>query len=201
MLETSAASRAQVPRTLTWHGDATGNLGLLDQTLLPTECREIVCATVEQVWEAIKRLRVRGAPAIGVAVAYGVVIGTRSARNVDRRAFDQRLREVTDYLATSRPTAVNLFWALERLRQAAAAIPDASATQVHDRLLVEARSIEAEDRAMCAAIGRHGAKLLPDRCGVLTHCNAGRLCSRSSRRKISRLLYTGGYLLSCRNSG
>lgn len=177
MLETSAASQAPVPRTLTWHGDATGNLCLVDQTLLPTECREIVCETVEQVWEAIKKLRVRGAPAIGVAAAYGVVIGTRSARNATRREFDQRFREVTDFLATSRPTAVNLFWALERLRRVAATMPGARAPQIHDRLLAEVRSIEAEDRAMCAAIGRHGAELLPDRCGVLTHCNAGGLAT------------------------
>ncbi|MBI5758663.1 MAG: S-methyl-5-thioribose-1-phosphate isomerase [Planctomycetales bacterium] len=171
------SSPSVIPRTLTWHGDATGSLRLLDQTLLPTECREIVCTTVEQVWEAIKKLRVRGAPAIGVAAAYGVVIGTRTTRDADRRAFDQRLQEVTDYLATSRPTAVNLFWALERLQQVAVAMPDALAAQVHDRLLAEARSIEAEDRAMCAAIGRHGAELLPDCCGVLTHCNAGGLAT------------------------
>lgn len=170
-------SPATVPRTLAWIGNAAGSLRLLDQTLLPTECREIDCTTVERVWEAIKKLRVRGAPAIGVAAAYGVVIGTRSARDADRRMFDQRLREVLDYLATSRPTAVNLFWALDRMRQVAAAMPDATAAQVHDRVFAEARAIEAEDRAMCAAIGRHGAELLPDGCGVLTHCNAGGLAT------------------------
>jgi methylthioribose-1-phosphate isomerase len=177
MSEGKTSSPSIVPRTLAWHGDATGSLRLLDQTLLPTECREIACETVEQVWEGIKTLRVRGAPAIGVAAAYGVVIGAQSARNANRRAFDQRLQDVTDYLATSRPTAVNLFWALERLRQVAATMPGASAAQVHDRLLAEARSIEAEDRAMCTAIGRHGAELLPDGCGVLTHCNAGGLAT------------------------
>jgi methylthioribose-1-phosphate isomerase len=165
------------PQTLAWIGDATGSLRLLDQTLLPTECREIDCTSVEQVWEAIKKLRVRGAPAIGVAAAYGVVIGTRSARNADRRVFDQRLREVSDDLATSRPTAVNLFWALDRLSQVARALPSATATQVHDRLFAEARAIETEDRDMCAAIGQHGAELLPDGCGVLTHCNAGGLAT------------------------
>src|SRR5213592_81652 len=105
----------QPPRTIAWVGGIDGFVRLIDQTLLPTRLEYRDCRTVEEVWEAIKVLRVRGAPAIGVAAAYGVVLGMQPClRNsaVDR---GQRLREVADYLRTSRPTAVNLFWALERM--------------------------------------------------------------------------------------
>src|SRR6516165_2045627 len=109
----------QPPRTIAWVGGTDGYIRLIDQTLLPTQLEYRDCRTVEQVWEAIKVLRVRGAPAIGVAAAYGVVLGMqpglRDARGADR---GQRLAEVTAYLASSRPTAVNLFWALERVKQA-----------------------------------------------------------------------------------
>jgi len=145
--------------TLRWVGDETGYLVLIDQTRLPTELVEIECRTVEAVWEAIKQLRVRGAPAIGISAAYGVVIGLQSGRP---------LEEVTAYLASSRPTAVNLFWALERMKKAA--------VQGHN-LLAEARAIHEEDRAMCHAIGRYGAELLGANSGVLTHCNAGGLAT------------------------
>src|SRR3972149_56239 len=96
-------------KTLEWRGGAGGCLVLLGQTRLPTETVYLECRTVEQVWQAIRRLSVRGAPAIGVAAAYGVCVGVQSGRSVD---------EVCDYLATSRPTAVNLFCALERMREA-----------------------------------------------------------------------------------
>jgi methylthioribose-1-phosphate isomerase len=145
--------------TLRWVGDESGYLVLIDQTLLPTELVEIECRTVEAVWEAIKQLRVRGAPAIGIAAAYGVVVGLQAGRP---------LEEITSYLASSRPTAVNLFWALERMKQAA--------LRGHN-LLAEARAIHDEDRAMCHAIGRYGAELLGANSGVLTHCNAGGLAT------------------------
>lgn len=145
--------------TLRWVGDETGYLVLVDQTRLPTELVEIECRTVEAVWEAIKQLRVRGAPAIGISAAYGVVVGLQAGRP---------LEEVTAYLASSRPTAVNLFWALERMKKAA--------VQGHN-LLAEARAIHEEDRAMCHAIGRYGAELLGANSGVLTHCNAGGLAT------------------------
>ena len=165
------------PRTLRWMGGADGRLRLLDQTLLPVECREIECATAEDVWHAIRRLSVRGAPAIGVAAAYGVVLGLQSAAADDRDSFDERLREVSEHLATSRPTAINLFWALDRMRDVAAASSGLSPRELHERLLAEAQAIEREDREMCAAIGRAGAGLLADGQGVLTHCNAGGLAT------------------------
>lgn len=157
--------------TLRWQGEVDGHLVLLDQTLLPNELREIECQTVEEVWEAIRRLRIRGAPAIGCAAAYGVCIGVQSGKSVD---------EVCDYLATSRPTAVNLFWALERMREAGKRSGASSPKLLAEALLAEAGTIHDEDREMCAAIGRHGADLLADLpvgSGILTHCNAGALAT------------------------
>src|SRR5262245_46070280 len=145
--------------TIRWVGDERGHLVLIDQTRLPTELVELDCRTVEGVWEAIKQLRVRGAPAIGISAAYGVVIGLAQGRNI---------QEVTAYLASSRPTAVNLFWALERMKKA---------FLERRNLLAEARAIHEEDRAMCHAIGRYGAELLGANSGVLTHCNAGGLAT------------------------
>lgn len=161
-----------------WIGDAdTGHLQLIDQTLLPIEYRELALHTVEEVWEAIKLLRVRGAPAIGVAAAYGVIVGCQTARTASRGEFDARLKHVVEYLAESRPTAVNLFWALNRMRGVAVASSSLSSHELLARLLTEARAIESEDREMCAAIGRHGLPLLRGCSGVLTHCNTGGLAT------------------------
>lgn len=160
-----------------WVGETDGLLRLLDQTLLPCETKTIECRSVDQVVEAIRSLRVRGAPAIGVAAAYGVVVGLREAVTADRSQFDGRLRAVTQQLAESRPTAVNLFWALDRQRRIAERSATALPADILKALLAEARAIEVEDRAMCAAIGRHGAELLTDGDSVLTHCNAGALAT------------------------
>lgn len=161
-----------------WMGQLDGYLQLIDQTLLPTQEVLIDCRTVEQVWEAIKSLRVRGAPAIGVAAAYGVIVGCQPQSQLPRSEFDARLNHVLDYLATSRPTAVNLFWALERLRTVASELPDSlSSIELLSRLLEEARTIEVEDRAMCTAMGNYGAELLAKCTGVLTHCNTGGLAT------------------------
>lgn len=161
---------------LEWIGDVEGTLRLLDQTLLPGETQTIDCRTVEQVVEAIRSLRVRGAPAIGVAAAYGVVLGVRDV-TADRAEFQERLRSTMEQLGASRPTAVNLFWALERQRKRVERMPDGAPVEIVCALLAEARAIEAEDRAMCAAIGRNGAELLKDGDAVLTHCNAGALAT------------------------
>src|SRR5215467_8973691 len=107
------------PPTLHWVGGVDGHLVLIDQTLLPVELREIECRSVESVWEAIRSLRVRGAPAIGIAAAWGVCVGLQTVSGRSRDDFFARLEEVTRYLATSRPTAVNLFWALERMKSVA----------------------------------------------------------------------------------
>ena len=164
-------------QTIRWSGDAaTGLLRLIDQTRLPTEYLEIECRDVESVWEAIKSLRVRGAPAIGVAAAYGAVIGARSQGIEDVAAVRRSLQWATEHLRTSRPTAVNLFWALDRI-DATASNWLGSGPDLLERLLAEARAIEHEDRAMCREIGRHGAALIAGGQGVLTHCNAGGLAT------------------------
>ena len=165
------------PNTLRWAGDALGTLWIIDQTRLPAELREIECRTVQDVWEAVKTLRVRGAPAIGVAAAYGVVLGLQPAVVQEPGAFASAIEEVADYLATSRPTAVNLFWALDRMKRCAERHSEVPPRQRLDHLLAEAQQIEREDREMCSAIGRHGAELLADGQTVLTHCNAGGLAT------------------------
>jgi methylthioribose-1-phosphate isomerase len=171
--------------TLAWIGSADGHLRLLDQTQLPIEVGSIDCRTAEDVWDAIRQLSVRGAPAIGVAAGYGVVLGVREGKSVD---------EVCDFLATSRPTAVNLFWALERMRRVGReflweqgeepspgpSLGGRGMRGLASRLLTEARAIHEEDRTLCAAIGRNGADLLDDlpvASGILTHCNAGALAT------------------------
>jgi methylthioribose-1-phosphate isomerase len=166
-------------KTLHWIGDVNGRLRMIDQTRLPVEFVEIDCGDVETVWEAIKTLRVRGAPAIGCAAAYGVCIGVQSAIGKSEAEFFARLNQTADYLATSRPTAVNLFWAVERMRAAGKKLQDQkfSTLEIAERLLAEANAIYEEDRQMCRAIGRHGAALLADGQGVLTHCNAGGLAT------------------------
>lgn len=160
-----------------WIGELDGYLQLLDQTRLPTEVVDLPCRTVEVVWEAIRKLSVRGAPAIGVAAAYGTVVGCQTAVNEPREAFDRRFGEVVEYLAGSRPTAVNLFWALDRMKGVATSHAGLGSREMLQRLLDEARLIETEDREMCAAIGRHGAPLLANCTGVLTHCNTGGLAT------------------------
>ncbi|MCR9119649.1 MAG: S-methyl-5-thioribose-1-phosphate isomerase, partial [bacterium] len=165
--------------TMQWLGDADGHLTLIDQTLLPVGFEQVECDTVEKVWEAIKMLRVRGAPAIGIAAAYGVCIGLQPAvADADANAFQEKLNEVTEYLATSRPTAVNLFWALDRMKAKGASLAKThSPSEILTELLAEARDIHNEDRVMCHAIGKFGAELLKDGQGVLTHCNAGGLAT------------------------
>ncbi len=169
---------AKKTETLRWVGDARGHLVLIDQTRLPLELVELECRQVETVWEAIQALRVRGAPAIGIAAAYGVVLGLQAAPASNAEALRQRLEEVIAYLATSRPTAVNLFWALERMKQRGLSrLNERPVAEVFAALLTEAQAIHEEDRSICHAIGRYGAELLREGSGVLTHCNAGGLAT------------------------
>jgi len=163
--------------SLTTIGWEDGAVKMLDQTLLPTQKKYLRIETPQQMWDAIKRLCVRGAPAIGDAAALGVYLGVKDSAAATFDAFYAELERVADYLASSRPTAVNLFWALDRMKRvarenAALPIPDLKA-----RLLDEARRIVDEDLATCRAIGRHAAALIPDGATVLTHCNAGSLAT------------------------
>lgn len=160
-----------LPQTLQWIGGDSGHLRLIDQTRLPQRLEMLDCRSPEEAWGAIKRLSVRGAPAIGIAAAYGVCLALRKNPNDEAAA-----RAAADYLATSRPTAVNLFWALDRMRRAIDRPGDPSAT-LAQRLLAEAIEIHDEDRRRCHSIGRYGAPLLEGCQGVLTHCNAGALAT------------------------
>lgn len=164
--------------TIGWVGDAaSGHVRLIDQTLLPTEFRRIDCRAIDTVWEAIRSLRVRGAPAIGIAAAYGSVLGARSAGLQDPIAVVRSLRAATAFLRTSRPTAVNLFWALDRMERIAEANAHFTGPALLERLLEEAHAIAEEDKAMCRAIGHFGADLIDPHQGILTHCNAGGLAT------------------------
>ena len=160
--------------TIEW---VDGRIHLIDQTLLPNEFKQIYCDDVESVWEAIKSLRVRGAPAIGIAGALGTVLAIWESKATNYLDFAGELKKATDYLATSRPTAVNLFWALARIEQTAEKYKDLEIPQLKEVLLNEAQSIIEEDRARCRAIGQHGLDLLRNGDTILTHCNAGGLAT------------------------
>jgi methylthioribose-1-phosphate isomerase len=158
-----------------WIGDdANGFLRLLDQTLLPTETTFLDCRTREDVFDAILRLVVRGAPAIGVAAGYGMVVGSQA---IDIHAnFAAELEILAAYLEKSRPTAVNLSWAVRRVLKRANSTPG-DATAIREAMLDEAKIIHAEDVRMCLAIGRCAEKLITPGTGILTHCNAGALAT------------------------
>ena len=154
-----------------------GRLVLLDQTRLPTEEVERGYTTWQDVADAIRTLVVRGAPAIGVAAAFGVVLAARGSRTTSHPALLADLEDAIKGLAATRPTAVNLFWALDRMRALVVASAALPVPALQARLLTEAQAILAEDLAANRAMGAHGAALVPDGARVLTHCNAGALAT------------------------
>jgi methylthioribose-1-phosphate isomerase len=166
-----------LPPTLAWRGNLDGHLELLDQTLLPFQIRQRVCTTVEEVWKAIQDLCVRGAPAIGVAAAYGLCLGTRPFRDCSATEFLEQVRAVGDYLISARPTAVNLAWAVRRIEEAARRNDAASAARIWEGMLADTHALAREDAEICRKIGENGADLIPENGGVLTHCNAGALAT------------------------
>ena len=158
--------------TLRWRNDA---LELIDQRLLPARFEYVRCHCAEEVAAAIRSMVVRGAPAIGCAAAYGIALEAR--RVAAGIASDAQLHEAFHVLAASRPTAVNLFWALERMRACWGALAGRTVDAIAAELLAEADRIRAEDIAGNRAMGQLGATLLGDRSRVLTHCNAGALAT------------------------
>ena len=161
-------------KTLEWTGD---HLRILDQTKLPEETVYLDCDTVDEVTSAIRDLKVRGAPAIGIASAFGVVVGIRKQSFQSWKEYEERLNHVISTLAETRPTAVNLFWALERMRNVAEKNRSEEPERLSQLLLNEAISIHEEDKLMCEKIGEFGASLLKNGDTVLTHCNAGALAT------------------------
>ena len=157
--------------------DANGELVLLDQTLLPGETRFLRLRDQGAIWEAIARLRVRGAPAIGIAAAYGVYLAVRDSAAADWAALAAEFRAAKAYLASSRPTAVNLFWALDRMERRLDALAGAEPAAVKRGLRDEAEAIRTEDEAVCRSIGEHALTLLDRGWGLLTHCNAGTIAT------------------------
>jgi methylthioribose-1-phosphate isomerase len=157
-------------RTIEWKGD---HIRLLDQTRLPSEETYLEIRTVDELCGAIRRLSVRGAPAIGVAAAMGVALGCLGAPEHDRNAFLARYEAVATAIRATRPTAVNLFWALDRMRRLVDSYQGSSMRSLKDELAREAVRIEEEDRKVCRDIGYAGRDLIADGDTVLTHCNAG----------------------------
>lgn len=178
--ETTNPSGQGALQSVRWNQD---HLDLLDQRLLPEEIVYLELRTPEEVWEAIRHLKVRGAPAIGIAAAYGVYLGVRdlaeAAEAEGSRCVLEAALKQADYLATSRPTAVNLFWALDRMKHRAQALAEAgvAAAAMKQALLDEALHIQAEDEETNRRIGEHALTLFEDGMGVLTHCNAGGLAT------------------------
>ncbi|NQT20474.1 MAG: S-methyl-5-thioribose-1-phosphate isomerase [Planctomycetes bacterium] len=163
--------------TIEWVGGLDGHARLIDQTLLPTELKYIDCEDVPTMWNSIKRLAVRGAPAIGIAAALGTVLGIRGSEASDFNEFEEELRHVANYLGSSRPTAVNLFWALDRMHAVARHNANLPIDRIKEVLLEEAKAIIEMDKTVCRQIGRHGAELIADGTTILTHCNAGGLAT------------------------
>jgi methylthioribose-1-phosphate isomerase len=164
----------RIPETIAWKN---GRMKLIDQTQLPEKLTYVWCDTVEDVWDAIKQLKVRGAPAIGVAAGYGVLVALRNFKPKTSKALINKVDKAVDYLASARPTAVNLAWALERMRAVAHGMQDRSPSQIMSALKQEAIKIHEEDKKLCEKLGTHGAKLIRSGNTVLTHCNAGALAT------------------------
>ncbi len=161
-------------KSIEWIG---GNVRFIDQTKLPSEELYVETDDIAVLAEAIRSLRIRGAPALGVAAAYGVVLGTQHSHNVDANKFIEIFDRAAREIGQTRPTARNLFWALERMRSVLRLSIQRGVKEAKRALLEEALRIHREDEEMCAAIGRHGASLVPDPATILTHCNTGALAT------------------------
>jgi methylthioribose-1-phosphate isomerase len=161
-------------KTLEWTNDG---VRFIDQTKLPTEETYVTCTTYEQVAEAIRSMIVRGAPAIGVAAAMGVALGVRDSQAANHAGLKRDFDQICDVLAATRPTAVNLFWAIRRMRTKFERLSLRTITEIKQELITEAQRMMVEDIAANEAMGEHGAVLLPASGGILTHCNAGALAT------------------------
>lgn len=172
--------------SISWQDD---HLVILDQTQLPL--REIYSEihTIGQVWEAIKKLKVRGAPAIGIAAAYGLYLGVRELDSKNFTSFNVELNRWIEYLKSSHPTAVNLSWAMDRVSQTVYANKDEDLEDVKEIMLETAKTIHSEDKRRCQQIGKNGAELVKKGWNILTHCNTGGLATGAYGTAFSVLLH------------
>jgi methylthioribose-1-phosphate isomerase len=161
-------------KTLEWTSDG---VRFIDQTKLPTEEVYVTCKTYQEVAAAISNMIVRGAPAIGVAAAMGIALGVQQSRATDVQALHADFDQMAKTIGATRPTAVNLFWAIRRMREKFESVASQPLPQIKATLVHEAQQMHVEDIAANEAMGRHGATLMPASGGVLTHCNAGALAT------------------------
>jgi methylthioribose-1-phosphate isomerase len=161
-------------QTLEWTDDG---VRFIDQTKLPMEETYVTCTTHEQVADVIRTMVVRGAPAIGVAAAMGIALGAKNSTADSVGELKRELDQICDVIGKTRPTAVNLFWAIERMKKKFEQLRVRPLAQIKQELIEEAKRMHAEDLAANKAMGRHGATLMPSSGGVLTHCNAGALAT------------------------
>jgi methylthioribose-1-phosphate isomerase len=164
-----------------------GVLKILDQTKIPNATEFLETEKIEDTWDAIKQLKVRGAPAIGIAAAYGLVLGIKDAPETSFEDFYDHFKKHADYLASSRPTAVNLFWALKRMDERALKEKALPVNEIKKSLENEAHHIRNEDEIVCRTIGENALKLLKDGMGILTHCNAGGIATARYGTALSPL--------------
>ncbi len=154
-----------------------GVVRLIDQSQLPGRVEILDCRDYHAIADAIRELRVRGAPAIGVTAAMGVALGAKAIHSTDHQEFMARVSEICNHLAATRPTAVNLFWAIERMKRVLEDDTKSSIDDLKVQMVNEAIAIQQEDIAMCRTMGQYGAQLLQDGQTILTHCNAGALAT------------------------
>ncbi|MAT45557.1 MAG: S-methyl-5-thioribose-1-phosphate isomerase [Anaerolineaceae bacterium] len=157
--------------------DENNALVIIDQTLIPIEVKYLHLTEQEDIWEAIYELRVRGAPAIGITAGYGAYLGVKASKAQDYESFYQEFKKVKDYLASSRPTAVNLFWALDKMDACVKKNKNRSIPEIIEALHQQSEEIKAEDVRTNKAIGEYGLSLVQPNTGLLTHCNAGSLAT------------------------
>jgi methylthioribose-1-phosphate isomerase len=161
-------------QTLEW---TSNGVVFIDQTKLPTEEVYVTCATHQQVANAIRNMIVRGAPAIGVAAAMGIALGVKNSQAENAADLKKEFDQICETIRQTRPTAVNLFWAIRRMQEKFETLRIRPIPQIQQALIEEAQRMHAEDIAANQAMGRHGATLMPSSGGVLTHCNAGALAT------------------------